>query len=205
MFGSSNDEHGQGNGYITDQAMLGALGFGAPGQSGSSQPMGNMQFAAQTYGEPMGNPYGNYGNLYGGRRTATIASGPATAVAKPPAAIQATNAAVSAMATGTYTPKTPMKVIQQAPVPGGYVPPYQAIQPAFWWTTDPAQMAAGGGEEAQDKRAAQAQQSGGSGITWTRVLIGLTLVGAAAGGYYYWKKSKGSGGKKKRESAPEED
>lgn len=205
MFGS-NEDGGQGSGqtqYVTDAQTMNALGFGSPGAG--QTPMGNMHFAAQNYGDlgDMG-----YGGAYGGgNRAAQVAlSKPMTTAQKPPTVTQSGITFGKQVATGTYQPRTPMQIIQPAPpaqAPGGYVPPYQAIQPAFWWTTDPAQMAAAAGDPEAQAKMAQAQQGGG--ITWTKILIGLTLVAGAAGGYYYWKKSKSSGGKKKRESAPEED
>jgi hypothetical protein len=202
MFGS-NEDGGQGQSgsqnYMADQQTMNALGFGAPGAG--QTPMGNMQFAAQNYGD-MGGAYGAGGGGRGARNASVAARPVQAATYSTPAAISTYSTSVEQIAAG-YRPANVVPVVRTT-APAGYVPPYQAIQPAFWWTTDPAmaQAAAAGDPEAQAKLAAQ--QAQGGGITWTKILIGVTLVGAAAGGYYYWKRRKGSGGRK-RASANDED
>jgi hypothetical protein len=200
MFGS-NEDGGQGQGgpqnYMADQQTMNALGFGSPGAG--QTPMGNMQFAAQNYGD-LGDMYGAGGGGRGARQ-ASVAAAPVQQVTySTPAALNTYQSGVQKINQG-YRPAN-VTTVRTPTAPSGYVPPYTAIPPAFWWTTDPAmaQAAAAGDPDAQAKMAAQQ----GGGITWTKILIGLTLVGAAAGGYYYWKKSKGSGGRK-RASASDED
>lgn len=214
MFGS-NDENAQlqsgGSHYVNDPQLAQALGFGGPGSPPAQQTrMGNMDYAAQTYGD-----IGGLGDMYGGggggrgARQASVAAGPVQQVTyATPAAMNTYQSGVQKVAQG-YRPANVTTVRTPTSTPG-YVPPYTAIAPAFWWTTDPAtaQAAAAGDPEAQAKMAAQAQ--GGGGITWTKILGGLVLVAAAAGGYYYWTKRKGkkSGSKSAKSryaSEPEDD